>query len=128
MTLGEKIAGLRKKRNWTQDYFAEKVGVNGRHVSRWENNHIRPSMGAIKRIAEVLGVTRDELLDDEQPMEEAFDRRDRQLLVRFRAVQDLCAEDRAMIFRMIDTLTTQKRLEKVLAGHKAPAEDDGTDS
>ena len=42
MTLGQKIAALRKKRGWTQDYLAEKVNVNGRHVSRWENGRMHP--------------------------------------------------------------------------------------
>jgi transcriptional regulator with XRE-family HTH domain len=35
MTLGEKIKKLRVENNWTQEKFAEMMGVSAQAVSRW---------------------------------------------------------------------------------------------
>lgn len=35
--IGKFIAQLRKEKGWTQEQFAEQLGVNSRSVSRWEN-------------------------------------------------------------------------------------------
>ena len=37
MTLGEKIKKLRVENNWTQEKFAEMMGVSAQAVSRWES-------------------------------------------------------------------------------------------
>lgn len=119
MALGERIATLRKKRGWTQGILAEKVGVHSNHITRWETNRMRPSITTLRRIAEALGVTLDELLDEEQPTPAAL-ADEPELVEKLQQLQELAPQDRAMVFRMIDTLATQKRLEKLLATAKTP--------
>ena len=38
MTLGKRIAMLRKNQGWTQEQLGEKVGVSAQAVSKWEND------------------------------------------------------------------------------------------
>lgn len=63
-TFGEKIRELRKKAGLTLDQLAERTGSSKSYVWELENkNPPRPSAEKIDRIAKVLGVTADYLMD-----------------------------------------------------------------
>jgi transcriptional regulator with XRE-family HTH domain len=64
--LGDRIRGLRLKKHWTQYNLAEKVGVTREAVSYWELNRRTPAIGTLEKIAQVLGVSVADLL--EQPV------------------------------------------------------------
>lgn len=45
----------------TQQELAEKVGINKRTICAWESNIDPANVGKLKRVADVLGCTLDEL-------------------------------------------------------------------
>ena len=53
---------LRKKKNLTQEQLAEKLGVNNRTVSRWENGNYMPDLAILIPLSEVLNISIYELL------------------------------------------------------------------
>jgi transcriptional regulator with XRE-family HTH domain len=114
MTLGEQIARLRREREWTQDQFAEKVGVHSRHVSRWETDKNRPAARALEKIAEVLGVDWESLATQREPQSATHVLHHEGLLRQFQAVQELEEEDQLTISRVIDAFVTKSRIDKVL--------------
>ena len=61
-TIGSFIAALRKASGMTQKELAERLNVSDKTVSRWERDDGAPDLSAIPVIAEVFGVTCDELL------------------------------------------------------------------
>ena len=61
-TIGTRIAALRKSRGMTQEELAEKLGVSGQAVSKWENDISYPDILMLPKLAEIFGVTTDELL------------------------------------------------------------------
>ena len=61
-TLGKRIAMLRKEKGLTQEQLAEKVGVSAQAVSKWENDVSCPDITLLPLLADLLGVTVDELL------------------------------------------------------------------
>ncbi len=61
-TLGKRIATLRKAQGLTQEQLAEKVGVSAQAVSKWENDMTCPDITTIPLLADIFGVTTDELL------------------------------------------------------------------
>lgn len=61
-TMGEKIAELRKAKNMTQKDLAEQMNVTDKAVSKWERNLSCPDINSIPRLAEVLGISVEELL------------------------------------------------------------------
>jgi transcriptional regulator with XRE-family HTH domain len=63
MTLGEKIKGLRKDTNITQEELAEKIGVSRQAVTKWESDLGMPDVENLKSIATLFNITIDELLD-----------------------------------------------------------------
>ena len=65
-TIGSFIATLRKANGMTQKDLAEKLNVSDKTISRWERNDGAPDLSAIPAIAEIFGVTCDELLRGER--------------------------------------------------------------
>ncbi|MGN0479211.1 MAG: helix-turn-helix domain-containing protein [Hominenteromicrobium sp.] len=65
MTLGEKLAVIRKENNLTQEQFAELLGVSRQSVSKWELNSAYPETEKLIRISKVFGCSLDYLLKDE---------------------------------------------------------------
>lgn len=61
--LGARIRSLRHKLGYTQEQFAEAVGVAPRHVSRIENGVNSPSVETLAKIAEILQVNIKELFN-----------------------------------------------------------------
>ena len=60
---GKFIAELRKEKGMTQEQLGERLCVNSRSVSRWENGHGMPDISLLLTLADVLGVTVQELLE-----------------------------------------------------------------
>ncbi len=63
VSIGRFISELRREKKLTQEQFAEKLGVNNRTVSRWENGHCMPDLSLLSIIADELGVSISELLN-----------------------------------------------------------------
>lgn len=61
-TLGERIAHYRKQKNFTQEALAEKCSVSAQAISKWENDLCAPDVLLIPKLAELFGITCDELL------------------------------------------------------------------
>ena len=65
-TIGSFISTLRKANGMTQKNLAEKLNVSDKTISRWERDEGAPDLTLIPVIAEVFGVTCDELLRGEK--------------------------------------------------------------
>lgn len=61
-TMGSFLAALRKASGMTQKDLAELLHVSDKAVSRWERDECAPDLALIPVIAEIFGVTCDELL------------------------------------------------------------------
>ncbi len=61
-TLGKRIVAHRKRLGLTQDQLAERLGVTAQAVSKWENDQSCPDITMLPKLAEIFGVTTDELL------------------------------------------------------------------
>jgi len=115
MDIGEKIKKLRREKNWSQDFLGEKIGVHGRHVSRWENNRHKPSVKIAKRLAEVFGVSVDELTtDNEKEKRPETLIQDSDLFRQFLEIQRLNEEDKTAVKRVLQAMITNKQLQSIL--------------
>jgi len=63
MTIGKRIALLRKEKGMTQEDLANAMGVSPQAVSKWENDQTCPDISALPKLSKLLGVTVDELLE-----------------------------------------------------------------
>ena len=69
MTIGKRIALLRKEKGLTQEELATHMGVSPQAVSKWEHDQTCPDISALPKLSRLLGVSVDELLEgkEEQP-------------------------------------------------------------
>jgi len=65
-TIGRFISALRKANGMTQKELGEKLFVSDKTVSRWERDECTPELSLIPAIAEIFGITTDELLRGER--------------------------------------------------------------
>ena len=67
--IGQVIRTSRLERHYTQEYIANKIGVNVSHISNIENNRGKVSLTALVAICNALGLTVDYILKNEYTSE-----------------------------------------------------------
>ena len=86
--LGERVRELRLKRGLTLEALAERVGSSKSYMWEIENKPMaRPSAEKLARIAEVLGVTTDYLVNEAR-VEPTADDRDQAFFHRFQSADE----------------------------------------
>ena len=68
MTIGKRIALLRKEKGLTQEELANHMGVSPQAVSKWENDQTCPDISALPKLSRLLGVSVDELLEGREEL------------------------------------------------------------
>lgn len=70
--LGARIKELRKNKKYTQDKFAELIGIDAKHLSRVECSRTQPSLNLLNKISQVLEIDILELFKVEQSEIQCF--------------------------------------------------------
>jgi transcriptional regulator with XRE-family HTH domain len=66
-TFGQRFQRLRKNLGLKQEDIANKVNISTQAVSKWENDLSAPDISLLPTLADILGVTLDELLGRKVP-------------------------------------------------------------
>ena len=66
MTFGEKLKEARKEAGLSQEQLAEKITVSRSAIAKWETDKGMPDVNNLKVISQLLGVSVDYLLDDDE--------------------------------------------------------------
>ncbi len=66
LPIGEFLAQIRKEKGYTQREVAEKLGISNRTLSAWEQGRAYPDILTLAQLAEIYGVTADEILKGER--------------------------------------------------------------
>lgn len=70
--LSERLREARKRKNYSQEYVAEKVHTSRQTVMRWENGTSEPSIEIIKKLAELYDVSINYLLEISETSKEGI--------------------------------------------------------
>jgi len=62
-SMGEIISTLRKEKGMTQKELADMLNITDKAVSKWERNIACPDTQTIPKLAEILGVSLEELMN-----------------------------------------------------------------
>ncbi len=62
-TMGEIICTLRREKGMTQKELADKLNITDKAVSKWERDIACPDTQSIPKIAEILGISVEELMN-----------------------------------------------------------------
>ena len=63
MSLGNNLFNARKKRGLSQEEVAEKLGVSRQTISKWELDETLPDICQSKKLANLYGLSLDELIE-----------------------------------------------------------------
>ena len=89
------------------------VGVHYNHIGRYERGLSRPAADTLKRMADVLGVSGDYLLEGAVQEAARAHFEDRELLHMFQEVEKLPEANKEVIKRFLDAFLTKKRLQEL---------------
>ncbi len=70
--LNERLRESRKRKNYSQEYVAEKVHTSRQTVIRWENGTSEPNAETIKKLAELYDVSINYLLEISEASQEGI--------------------------------------------------------
>lgn len=70
MSLGNHLLHARKKRGLSQEDVAERLGVSRQTISKWELDETLPDICQSKRLANLYGVSLDELIEFDMEIKE----------------------------------------------------------
>lgn len=116
VTIGEKIRAARKERGLTQDELAERIGMNGRHLSRIETGRLSAPKRTLLRIAEGLDIPIEELAAGVASRLSRPALADPELYEQFQAISRMDEEDRKAVKRILAAMIVKQQMEQVLTG------------
>lgn len=114
MSLGEKLKLLRKEKGWSQDELAYHAQIDGRQVSRYENDRVMPSIEVIIKIATAYEVSIDYLLLEDTPRR-ALRAPSGKLAERVLALGPLAEEDERSVLNLLDAVAARQKLRELAA-------------
>ena len=115
VSLGEKLKTLRREKGWSQDELAFHAQIDGRQVSRYENDRVMPSVEVVIKMAKAYNVSLDYLLLDDaprRPLEAPVSR----LAERVMGLGSFSEEDERALLHILDSLEAKTKLKELAAG------------
>ena len=108
MSLGQKITKIRKEKKLSQVDVASYVGVSRDAISKYERDDIVPSVENANKIAQILGVSLDYLMSEDDNLEVV----DIDMLNRMKEIQRLNEDDKSTVIKIIDAFIRDTKTKK----------------
>ncbi len=113
MELGRKIKQLRFKSGLTQEQLAEKLSISPQSVSKWENSVALPDITALPILAEIFGISIDDLFD--LTVEQRLNRIDNRMDLEDELPQDVFMEYEEFLKGQLASQQYKKQANELLA-------------
>jgi transcriptional regulator with XRE-family HTH domain len=114
VSFGEKLKQLRQEKGWSQDELAFHANIDGRQVSRYENDRVTPSIEVAVKIAKAFDVSLDYLLLDNSPRKPLRTVTSK-LSERLLSLDSLSEEDEKSLLHFLDAIDAKNKFKAVLA-------------
>ncbi len=110
----DRIKELRKKKGFSQAELAEAMGVHFAQVSRYERGETKPNAEAMTKLAQVLETSTDFLMNGTTNETAVSAGLDKEMISRFRQVQDLNADDKKTVLSFLDAFIAKGKIQNIL--------------
>lgn len=108
LSFGKKMREIREAKNLSQGDLAQALSTNQSLIGKYEKDEVKPSIDAIKKLAEALGTTAGYLLDDSTDYDFL---KDAVMLKRFNDLNLLSEPDKEYILYALDSLIKAAKLK-----------------
>jgi transcriptional regulator with XRE-family HTH domain len=109
----ERLRQLRVQKNLSQGDLAKLVGLHQNHIGRYERGDSQPTASKITKLAEVLGVSGDYLLDSSTDDLAKSKISDFELLSLFSETEKLEKEDKEVVKKLISAFINQRKIHEL---------------
>lgn len=114
MSFAKRLKKARIDKGLSQSELGEQVGIHYTQVGRYENKGAHPSADVMAKLANVLGVTSDYLMNGTtEEMAESI-LTDKELINQFKAIEKMNENDKNVVKTLIDAFITKSKI-KLLA-------------
>ena len=110
--LGQRIKDLRKSHGWTMKELAAQISVGTTHINKYEAGIHAPPVEKLAQLSALFGVSVDYLITGRQPDNQPIT--SMPLLERFRALENVPADDQTTIVNVIDAVIAKNRMASAL--------------
>ncbi len=114
VSFGSKVKVLRKERAWSQDELAHHAQIDGRQISRYENDRVVPSVEVIIKVAQAFDVSIDFLLLEKAPRR-ALHAPQSKLVQRILEMGALSVDDEKSLLHMLEAIEAKNKLKALAA-------------
>ena len=111
----KRIKALRLQKGISQGEIAKKIGIHKINYGRYERGESQPSAETLTKLADVLNVSTDYLLEGEEQDAIVANFEDRDLLKIFSKVETLPLEEKETIKDLIDAYLKRKQLQQLMS-------------
>ncbi|MBI4648816.1 MAG: helix-turn-helix transcriptional regulator [Bacteroidia bacterium] len=110
-SFGDNLKRIRTDKNISQGELADMINMHPTHISRYERNLTKPTVDVVRKVADALKVTADELIygDTQQKAKDKI--QDNELLGMFSRVQSLKREDVTCIKSLLNAYILKTDLQ-----------------
>ena len=112
MSFGENVAAVRKKKGFSQEELAKKVGTVSVTIGRYERDEIKPSIDIATKIADVLEVSLDYLVGNSDAVLE------KSLVKKIADIQKLPEDQKNIVTALLDAFLRDYQAKKNLRALK----------
>lgn len=107
---GKRLVRLRKAAGYTQTELANELGVSQRMISYYEGHSEYPPSALLPPLAQLLGVSADELLGI-RPLKKGK-KPDTRLQRRFQQIEKMSPKEKRQIVQLLDTFIEREQLKQ----------------
>lgn len=115
-SFGDNLKKLRTERKLSQGELAGLVKMHPTHISRYERNQTNPTVDVVRKIAQVLRVSADQLIYGETNQMAQQMISDNELLQMFSQVQQLTDTDVACVKSLLNAYIIKSELQQKFNG------------
>ena len=113
-TFADRLKELRKERGISQAELAGMIEVHFTQVSRYERGETKPNAEAMTKMARALNTTVDYLMNGSTSELVESAGLDKELIDRFKQVQELGAEEKKTVLSLLDAFIAKSRIQDLL--------------
>jgi transcriptional regulator with XRE-family HTH domain len=114
MSFGKNLAKFRKEKGLTQEELVKISGVAISQIRRYETNKSTPSLDAIIKLVNVLGVSIDEMVFSKVTGVAQNKIIDRELLEQFESISGMSKDEKYVIKKILEGAIVKHQVEKVM--------------
>jgi transcriptional regulator with XRE-family HTH domain len=114
MSFALRLKKARQEKGLSQSELGEQVGIHYTQIGRYENKGAHPSADILSRLANVLGVSSDFLMNGTSDDMAESVLTDKELINQFKAIEKMNDNDKNVVKTLIDAFITKNKI-KLLA-------------